>query len=165
MGGILIHEPVVNGSKSSTLPMPNEVSSLDKGKGKAVLVDLTVCEDEHVSNRPILEGVPIDISDTIPTFPIITGHPSLPPQIFPSVSSPLPLSSSSLNDSHPLNPMSPILFEDNDSSLLFDNAMDHDGEDDTFLDLEDLTDSAISVQSSKKRKLEDGEEASSFSHE
>ena len=43
--------------------------------------------------------------------------------------------------------------------------MDHDGKDDTFLDLDGLNGSAISVESSKEGKLEDGEEASSFSHD
>lgn len=53
-GGILINEPAVNVSKSSPLPTPNEVSSLDKGKGKAVLVDLTACEDEPDLSQLIL---------------------------------------------------------------------------------------------------------------
>jgi len=38
--------------------------------------------------------------------------------------------------------------------------MDHDGED-IFLELQDFHDPAISTKSSKKRKLEDGDEASS----
>lgn len=73
------------------------------------------------------------------------------------------LNSSSLNASHTLSPLSPILFEETDSSHLFDNAVDHDGEDDIFLDLDDVNDSAISVESTEKRKLEDGKENSLFS--
>jgi len=39
--------------------------------------------------------------------------------------------------------------------------MDHDLEDDIFLEPEDLHDPAISIESSKKRKLEDGVETTS----
>jgi len=41
--------------------------------------------------------------------------------------------------------------------------MDQDGTDDFFLDLDDLHDPAISSDSPKKRKLEEGEECSSHS--
>jgi len=39
--------------------------------------------------------------------------------------------------------------------------MDQDGDEDFFLDLEELPGSAISTDSSKKRKIEEGEECSS----
>ena len=44
-----------------------------------------------------------------------------------------------------------------------DNAMDHDGEDDFFLELDDLDEPGVSTESSKKRKIEEGEEFSSHS--
>lgn len=91
--------------------------------------------------------------------------PMLPHQIFPSGTQSTTFSSISPNVTQPLNPLSPILFEESNSSHLFDDTMDHDGEEDIFLDLEDLHDPAISAYSSKKRKLEEGEEASSFSHD
>jgi len=40
---------------------------------------------------------------------------------------------------------------------MFEHAIDHDGEDDIFLELYDLKDPAIFVESSKKRKFEEGE--------
>ena len=39
--------------------------------------------------------------------------------------------------------------------------MDQDGEDDFFLELDDLDEPVMSTESSKKRKLEEGEEFSS----
>jgi len=44
-----------------------------------------------------------------------------------------------------------------------DDLMDQDGDEDFFFDLEELADPAISTDSSKKRKIEDGEECSSRS--
>jgi len=53
--------------------------------------------------------------------------------------------------------------EEGNSAHLFENAKDHDWEDDIFLDLDDLNDPAFSGDSSKKRKLEEGDESSSHS--
>ena len=40
-------------------------------------------------------------------------------------------------------------------------AMNQDGDEDYFLELDDLVDSMVSTESSRKRKLEEGEECSS----
>jgi len=42
-----------------------------------------------------------------------------------------------------------------------EDLMEHDGEDDFFLALAEMDDPAISSDSAKKRKIEDGEECSS----
>lgn len=152
-GGIRIKEPIPQGpnsspsSNSSAAPMLHN----DKGKGKSVVVDLTFSDD---LNPPMVSGV----LSAAPILPM----PTLP--IIPPPSQTLPLSSASHASSFHPSPVSPMYYDDADGSPMFAQLMDQEGDDDIFMDLEDLHDSALSSDSSKKRKIEDEEETSSLPH-
>ena len=54
------------------------------------------------------------------------------------------------------SPTSPL-----QATEVFSSPSIHDGNEDFFLDLDEMEDPAISTDSAKKRKIEDGEECSS----
>uniref|UniRef100_A0A7C9D9V6 Uncharacterized protein n=1 Tax=Opuntia streptacantha TaxID=393608 RepID=A0A7C9D9V6_OPUST len=144
---------------------PNLVTSpLTKDKGKTVLVEDDSLPGQFQPQGPILDPIP---RTSIGNLSPVNGSLRVPPQQLPAPTYPSPVRSSTLRATHPFSPVSPLERlpslpnDEADSSALFTTVMDHDGDDEIFMDLEDLIDPAISSESSKKRKLEDGDEASS----
>ena len=152
-GGSKIIEPLLDHARPPNASKP-ATSSLVKDKGKAVLV-----EQEYVASESILHGL---ILDSIPLAsfghiyaPIASTY--LTPQLFPATTHTSLFSCTTLNVTQSLSLVSPLESfpslpdGEADSSNLLAHSMDHDRDDDIFLELEDLHDFAISTESAKKK--------------
>lgn len=159
-------QPPVKHKISEPFPPPSIAPShtpekKDKGKDKAVLND-SLPKARGSGTRP-------------PHSPVVVCQPLTEPNPLPFVSS-TPVQNLSPSRTTPLtvssSPSSPLQATEVFSSPSLDpltesqgddHAMDHDGEDDFFLELDDLDEPMMSTESSKKRKVEEGEEFSSHS--
>jgi len=137
---------------------------LAKDKGKAVFEDYDPLPGKFPSSAPVLAAIPKapigNLSPAAGLSPLSTQPLPTPIHTSPYRAAPLPAT-------HPLSAVSPLEKfpslpeEETDSSALFTTILDPDGEDEIFMELEDLPDPAISTESSKKIKVEDGDEESS----
>ncbi|KAJ8424070.1 hypothetical protein Cgig2_017672 [Carnegiea gigantea] len=145
--GIRISEPI-----PSTPTAPNHPQEKkDKGKGKAVI---------NSGAGPVNSPDEVCQPSKVNSFSSFVS--STPARIMsPSRSIPLNATSSPSSPLHATEVFSSPSLEPFTDPQGEDNAMDHDGKDDFFLELDDLGEPVMSTESSKKRKIEEGEEFSS----
>jgi len=130
-------------------------------KGKVVVVKEVPIHDKPGIVEPILEGIPV-MEASSGSFPLLLH------KIVPSLTSSTIFSSTTLEGTHVLSPTSPLdritspNQEGESSSQGLVTAMDYeDDANDLYLELKDLNDPILSTDSSKKRKLEEGNACSS----
>ena len=165
--GIHIAEPVDSQAVPANSKPTKETSPALNDKGKAVLTDLDCkhpaslsgCDPSLVAPyspivaptvRPTATALglePVVVPSPSHTRPVVIGLPSASP-------------TSPLQATEVLSSPSNITPSDHFSA---EDFMDQDGTEDFFLDLDDLNEPAVSSDSVKKRKLEEGEECSSHS--
>ena len=156
-GGIRISKPqpqhTTTGAKLDP-PFSND-------KGRVVLVKEEQNLAEPHLGKPILEGIPAAWAPP-------GSFPLLPHVLIPQLPSFTLFSSTTLKATQVLSPVShldriiSLTHEGSSSSQGFESAMDYEEEgNDLYLELDDLNDPVHSTNSSKKRKLEEGDEFSS----
>ena len=165
--GTHISEPVNSPTAPANPLPPKETSPALNDKGKAVLVD------ENCKHSVTLPGfgpslVPPCSPVVAPTFRPTAITPGLGPAVAPSPSpiSPMVVGLPCASPTSLLQATEVLSSPSNDTPsdhFSAEEFMDQDGTDDFFLDLDDLHDPAISSDSAKKRKLEEGQECSSHS--
>ncbi|KAJ8431322.1 hypothetical protein Cgig2_013538 [Carnegiea gigantea] len=129
-------------------------------KGKVVLVEEDINHENTTIGEPILEGIPVGV--------VYAGTlPLLPHKIIPLLTSTNFFSGTSFEGTQVLCPTSPLdrvispNQEGDSGSQGFENAMDYGEEgNDMYLELEDLNNPVVSTESSKKWKIEEGDECS-----
>ncbi|KAJ8419809.1 hypothetical protein Cgig2_003194 [Carnegiea gigantea] len=158
-GGICLSEHIPNRMLSPSTD-PNLPSSKDKGK--AILVEhdsdqvvpcLSASPMVHPLSEAAVFGLPI---------PLTTEHVPPPFSTHMPVNAVLPEATQSFSPTSPLDTLYSPSHDISSSSHGFVQAMECDGEEnDMYLELDDLNDAMLSTDSSKKRKLEEGDECSS----
>jgi len=147
---------------------PPEVTSpavIDKGKAILVNVDCKHSVPNDGISPPIVVQyspsaasplrpsflaqavVPVVVTSPLPSSPVVVGLPAASP-------------TSPLQATEVFSSPSNVTPSDHYSA---EDFMEQDGTEDFFLELDDLYDPAISTDSAKKRKFEEGEECSSHS--
>jgi len=165
--GIHISEPVLSPPAPAN-PLPSKgTSPVLNDKGKSVWVDENF---KHSASPPGVEPslVPQCPPVVAPTLRPSVTSPDLGPAVAPPTSprSPMVIGLPCASHTSPLQATEVLSSPTNDTPSAHFSAedfMEQDGSDDFFLDLDDMHDPAISSDSTKKRKLEEGEECSSHS--
>ncbi|KAJ8442664.1 hypothetical protein Cgig2_003708 [Carnegiea gigantea] len=138
-----------------------EGSPLSGEKGKAVMVKAATIHEDATIAEPIIEGIPAG-------GVYARSLSLLPHEIFPPVAFTAQFSGTSFEGTQVLSPTSPLdtvispNHEGDSGSPCSEYAMDFEKEgNDMYLELEDLNEPMVSTESSKKLKIEDGDECSS----
>ena len=157
--GIRITEP--QAVPGTVIPPPSPTLG-SKDKGKSIVDPVVPTLTPTLSAEKVAQNGP---SSSLPDSSL---HSAGPPVMAPPV---MPAHAPSILGVSPLgSPISPLQATEVFSSPSTaspsihpsaEDLMEHDGEDDFFLALAEMDDPAISSDSAKKRKIEDGEECSS----
>ncbi|KAJ8430149.1 hypothetical protein Cgig2_005511 [Carnegiea gigantea] len=129
-------------------------------KGKAVLIETPPIRDDKSFDDPVLVSVPIGCIEPV-------SVPLLPHELFPPITASTYLSGTSFVVTHVLSPTSLLDTtissspEGDSGSANSGNATDFEDVSDMYLEPEDLNEPLHSTESTKKQKIEDGDECSS----
>ena len=160
--GIRIQEPL---DVPAPPPNPSPAVLGSKDKGKAILSEAPSKQTSSLhsggATQPGPCPPPLDPGLTTAAPPFVPG-----PAVAPLSSPPLPVGEISAvhSPTSPLQATEVFSSPSNVSPSIHpsgEDLMEQDGDDDFFLDLDEMEDPAISSDSVKKRKIEDGEECSS----
>jgi len=165
--GIRLAEPRIVSASPPAPAAPKLADPGMKDKGKAILLPESLLQPAasqdglpapvgpcSPKSGPILKSIapPLTVAPSVTSLP---NPPSPAPAVLPVASPTSPLQATEIFSSP--SSASPSIHPDGE------DLMEQDGDEDLFLDLEDLNEPAISTDSAKKRKFEEGEECSSHS--
>lgn len=125
-----------------------------------MLIETSPIPNVKSFDEPVLVGVPVGCIEP-------GSVPLLPHELFPPITDSTYLSGTSLVVTHVFSPTSPLnatispSLEGESGSPNSRNAMDFEDGSDMYLELEDLNEPLPSTESTKKQKIEDGDECSS----